>query len=203
MVSNEVRGSFHFLQQENIRLKEENETLRDELVQLRRILHSLGKLSQMAVTISPRTNIIKLLDEILAAALGSISAQDGSLLLVDEEKKELVFVSVHGRIREKLLRHRIPIGAGIAGWVAQYATPQIIANVYTDPRFSSSVDKIFEFKTRSMLCVPILRADRVMGVIQALNKSNRREFTQADLVLLGIVAQLAADALARAESVSD
>ena len=203
MVTNEVRGTFHFLQQENIRLKEENEMLREEVVHLRHIFRTLGTLSQTAVKISPRTNIMKLLDNILASALTSISAQDGSLLLVDEEKEELVFVAVHGRIREKLLHHRIPIGMGIAGWVAQYAQPQIIANVYTDPRFSGNVDKVFEFKTRSMLCVPILRDDRVMGVIQALNKSRHKEFDQTDLILLGIVAQLAANALVKAESVSD
>lgn len=203
MVTKEIRGTFHFLQQENIRLKQENDLLREEVIHLRLILRTLGKLSQTAVTISPRTNIMQLLNQILVSALTSIKAQDGSLLLVDEEKEELVFVAVHGRIRDKLLHHRIPIGMGIAGWVAQYAEPQIIGNVYTDPRFSGDVDKIFEFKTRSMICVPILRDERVMGVIQALNKRNRKEFSQTDLILLGIVAQLAANVLAKAESVSD
>lgn len=202
MATKEIRGTFHFLQQENIRLKQENDLLREEVIHLRLILRTLGKLSQTAVTISPRTNIMQLLNQILVSALTSIKAQDGSLLLVDEEKEELVFVAVHGRIRDKLLHHRIPIGMGIAGWVAQYAEPQIIGNVYTDPRFSGDVDKIFEFKTRSMICVPILRDERVMGVIQALNKRNRKEFSQTDLILLGIVAQLAANVLAKAESVS-
>jgi sigma-B regulation protein RsbU (phosphoserine phosphatase) len=92
---------------------------------------------------------------------------------------------------------------GIAGWVAQHAESVIVPNAQTDPRFSPGVDQAFQFKTRSMICVPIifLVTGRVLGVIQALNKANFKEFVQADLLMLNVVAQLAAAAIARAESV--
>ncbi|MCB8950239.1 MAG: GAF domain-containing protein [Ardenticatenaceae bacterium] len=200
-MSAEIRGTSHFLQQENIRLQKENERLQQEVVRLRLILRNLGNLNQMALSIHPETDIVMLLDQILQAALDSIQAEDGSLLLVDEETKELSFVVVHGSVRTKLVGHRIPLGVGIAGWVAQHAESVIVANVETDPRFSSRVDQAFHFKTRSLLCVPIVFSGRVLGVIQAINKANRKEFVNGDLLMLNVVAQLAAAAIARAESV--
>lgn len=200
-MSTEIRGTAHFIQQENIRLQKENERLQQEVVRLRLILRNLGNLNQMALAIHPDTDILGLLDQILQAALDSIQAEDGSLMLVDEETKELSFVVVHGAVRTQLVGHRIPLGIGIAGWVAQNAEAAIVANVQTDPRFSSGVDQAFHFKTRSLLCVPIIYTGRVLGVIQALNKSNRKEFVNADLLMLNMVAQLAAAAIARAERV--
>ncbi len=199
-MSTEIRGTAHFLQQENIRLQKENDQLQQEIVRLRLILRNLGNLNQLTLSMNPDTDILQLLDQILQAALSSIQAADGSLLLVDEETQELSFVVVHGAVRTKLVGHRIPLGVGIAGWVAQHAEPVIVPNVQTDPRFSASVDQAFHFKTRSLLCVPIVFMGRVLGVIQALNKSNYKEFINADLLLLNVVAQLAAAAIARAES---
>jgi hypothetical protein len=200
-MSTEIRGTAHFIQQENARLQKENERLQQEVVRMRLILRNLGNLNQMAMSIHPETDIVMLLDQILQASLTSIQAEDGSLLLVDEETKELSFVVVHGTVRTKLVGHRIPLGVGIAGWVAQHAESVIVANAETDPRFSPTIDQAFKFKTRSLLCVPIVFTGRVLGVIQALNKANYKEFSNADLLLLNVITQLAAAAIARAESV--
>lgn len=200
-MNTEIRGTAHFLQQENARLQKENERLQQEVVRLRLILRNLGNLNQMTLSIDANTDVLVLLDQILQAALDSIQAEDGSLLLVDEETKELSFVVVHGQVRSRLVGHRIPLGVGIAGWVAQHAESLIIGNAQNDPRFSPQIDQAYQFKTRSMICVPILFNKRVLGVIQALNKSNRKEFVSTDMVMLNVVAQLAAAAIARAESI--
>jgi signal transduction protein with GAF and PtsI domain len=201
IMNTEIRGTAHFLQQENVRLQKENERLQQEVVRLRLILRNLGNLNQMTLAINSNTDVLALLDQILQAALDSIQAEDGSLLLVDEETKELSFVVVHGQVRTKLVGHRIPLGEGIAGWVAKHGESLVIGNVQNDPRFSAQTDQAYQFKTRSMICVPILFNGRVLGVIQALNKSNRKEFVNGDLVMLNVVAQLAAGAIARAESI--
>ncbi|MCP4356942.1 MAG: GAF domain-containing protein [Chloroflexi bacterium] len=202
-VTNEVRGTFHFLQQENVRLTQENEHLKDEVVRLRLVLRNLGLLQDLAAHISPTTDVMQLLDRIMQAALDSIHADDGSLLLLDPETNELAFVVVHGSVRERLIGHRIPVGEGIVGWVAENRQPVIIANARLDKRFSPRIDKIFHFKTRSVLCVPIIHDNDVKGVIQVLNKSNRQEFNDADMMLLNIVAQLAGDAITNAELLMD
>lgn len=192
-------NSQRFVQQENKRLQQENNDLRQELEAVYGILDALGALQEVTTTIDARTNVLSLLDRILASALAVIGSGDGSLLLIDNEKSELVFVVVHGAVSDTLINHRIPLGQGIAGWVAKNGRSVIIPNVRSDPRFFAAVDKDFGFNTRSLLCVPINQINRTMGVIQAVNKIDGEEFTRADLNLLGVVAQLAATALSRAE----
>jgi GAF domain-containing protein len=200
---NEVRGTMHFLQQENSRLSEENEHLQSEVVRLRLILRNLGALQEITTHINARTDVMQLLDRILQAALESIGAEDGSLLLVDPETNELVFVVVRGAVRERLTGHRIPSGEGIAGYVAQSRLPLIIANAQLDQRFSPRIDLAFNFKTRSVLAAPIIHDADLKGVIQVLNKRNRQEFNDTDMMIMNLVAQLAGDAIARAELFSE
>jgi len=190
-----------FLQQENKRLLQENEALRQEVTMLHNVLDALRALQEVSSRIDAKTNVLSLLDRILASALTSIGSKDGSLMLIDNEKNELVFVVVHGVIRDTLINYRIPLGEGIGGWVAVNGRAVMIPNVRIDPRFSAAVDQTFNFKTRSLLCVPITFGNRVMGVIQAINKADGEEFNRADLALLGVVSQLAATAMSRAEEV--
>jgi GAF domain-containing protein len=197
----EVRGTMHFLREENSRLQQENEELRNELVRLRMVLRALRTLHEVTLNISPATDVVALLDRILKASLVSIGAMDGSLMLVDEEKNEMAFAVVHGSVRDTLRGYRIPLGTGIAGWVAKHGEPVMLSDARLDSRFSPQVDNVFHFHTRSLLCVPLQYNGRTQGVIQALNKSNGREFTQADLMLLGAVAQIASAAIHKAESV--
>ncbi len=196
----DLRDTLRFLQSENIRLKEENHDLREENTTLRQILDALRTLQDVSASVTTDTNALALLDRILESALTTISATAGSLMLIDDEIGELVFAVVHGAARESLTNYRLPLGTGIAGWVAQHVEPVIISNVRADPRFSPSVDEHFNFTTRSMLCVPIATSRRVMGVLSALNKADGKEFSPADLALLAVVAQLAATAMERAET---
>ncbi len=198
-MSNELRDTLRFLQQENVRLLKENNDLQREVVMLREAMDALRALHEISGSISADTDAMKLLDRILQSALVSISASDGSLLLVDNETQELVFVVVYGEVRDSLMGFRMPIGTGIAGWVAQNVEPVIIQDVRHDPRFSEQVDRNFQFQTQSMLCVPINSGPKVLGVIQALNKTSGKEFNRADLAILGVAAQLAFTAITKAE----
>lgn len=201
-MSIEIRETLRFLQQENVRLQKENQELHAEVVLLREIIDALRALQEITASIDVDTNVYQLLDRILQSALVSIGASDGSLLLVDDEANELAFVVVYGAVRESLKGYRMPIGTGIAGWVAEHGEATIIPNVRLDPRFSEQVDRSFQFNTRSLVCVPMITDSKVLGVIQALNKANGEEFSKTDLTLLGVVAQLAATAIAKAEAVA-
>ncbi len=108
-----------FLQNETKRLQQENHELRDEVLLLRGILNALRQLHEVSTIIDAETDILLLLDGILEVALNTLGAMDGSLMLVDEEAQELVFVVVHGAIRHSLVGHHIPIGTGIAAPVDQ------------------------------------------------------------------------------------
>jgi GAF domain-containing protein len=192
--------SIKFLQEEARRLADENRDLRVALSALQESVRALSELYLIAQEVNAETNVVRLLSGILDSALEVLKASAGSLLLVDEESGELVFTVVRGEKSEELVGYRLPQGQGIAGWVTENRQPQIVLDVRRDPRFFSSVDEAFDFRTRSMVCVPVyLDETRVMGVIEVLNKVSDREFTQDDLNLMLVVAQLAAVAIHRAE----
>jgi signal transduction protein with GAF and PtsI domain len=191
-----------FLQQENQRLLEENRLLLDEVMGLRDYLAGLRSLQRAAETISAEEDPLALLSKILYSALTVVDTEDGSILLLDEDTNELVFVVVHGKLGSTLPGHRIPADEGIAGWVATHKEPQIVNNVRTDQRFSSYVDETFQFETYSLLAVPMVAWGKVLGVIEVLNKFNKQDFNESDVDLLSMLAYVAAIAIERLEKVS-
>jgi len=196
--------SLKFLQEEAQRLTEENRRLRDELQALRKSVQALSELYAISQDITPDTDVLKLLGEILNASLTVLKASDGSLLLLDDQSGDLVFTVVRGVASGKLVGYHLPKGQGIAGWVVTNRQPQIVLDVRHDPRFFSKVDESLGFQTHSMVSVPVqLDNGRVLGVIEVLNKTSDHEFTQDDLELMLIVAQLAATAMRRAERAAE
>ena len=189
-----------FLQQENVRLKDENELLTDEIHSLRRYIRVLQRLQETVHRFTPEQDILTLLDETLACALALMDADDGSLLLIDEEADELVFVLVHGAVQETLPGYRFDRQQGIAGWVAEHVEPAIVNNVRSDARFLPELDERSGFVTRSLMAVPLAARGRVLGVIEVLNKRSGKNFTDDDASLLSILATLSASALDYAAS---
>ncbi|MFQ6100397.1 MAG: GAF domain-containing protein [Anaerolineae bacterium] len=190
-----------FLQQECSRLKDENQLLIDEIHALRRYIRALQELQETVQRFTPEQDILALLDETLYYALVLLDADDGSLLLIDEETDELVFVLVHGAVRETLPGIRFDRRQGIAGWVAEHLEPAIVGNVHTDSRFLPELDERFGFVTRSLVAVPLAARGRALGVIEVLNKRSGDDFTDDDASLLSILATIAASALDYAASV--
>ncbi len=176
------------LQQENAQLKEEVSRLRD-------YVGSLQALHRAADKLLSEKDLMSLLDKTLYYAMTVLDSADGALLLTDEEKDDLVFVLVQGQIREKLPGYRIARNEGIAGWVAEHREPVMVNNAHADPRFSARVDEAFQFQTNSLICVPLVAHDKVLGVVEVLNKSSGQPYTEADQDLLSILAMIAAIAL--------
>lgn len=190
-----------FLQRECSRLKDENQLLTDEVRALRRYLQALQSLQETIQHFTPEQDIMALLDDTLYCALELLNAADGSLLLIDEETDELVFVLVHGAVRETLPGIRFDRRQGIAGWVAENVKPVVVNNVLTDLRFLRDVDEHVGFETRALVAVPLAARGRALGVIEVLNKRSGENFTNEDAKLLSILATLSASALDYAASV--
>ncbi len=191
------------LQSEVNRLRDENRDLKDELEILRASLQSLVRLQTVIQNMRPDSDVVALLDDVLASALSAVGASAGSLLLVDPDKNELAFAVVHGQARDRLTGFRMPISEGIAGWVATHRQNAIVHDVQADPRFSPRVDLTFDFQTRSLACVPLLDGERVVGVIEAVNKTYDRDFSPVDADHMKVVAQLVTLAIQRAERLTE
>jgi GAF domain-containing protein len=201
MPSSEIQTIRH-LQQENLRLRSDNSYLRDYVDRLRNALTALVKLQQSIEMITPQTNVFQLIYDILNSSLDAVESENGSLLLLDEETRELVFVEVLGESREKLLNYRLPEGVGVAGWVVENKKPRLVENTSVDPAFSPVVDQYTGLRTTSLICIPLMEGDRRLGAIEAVNTRSGRPFTEADMEVMQLVGRLASAAIVEAERVS-
>lgn len=94
----------------------------------------------------------------------------GSLLLLDQQTDELVFMMTLEAGEEKLAGVRVPPGQGLVGEAIRTRQPVVVLDAQNDPRFYKKVSEDVGFVTRSVLCVPMLVKGREIGVIQLLNK---------------------------------
>lgn len=163
-------------------------------------LESLVEVSQM---INSTLNLKELLPLIMELTTKLTKAEAASLMLIDEEHKEFVFEVATGEKKEELKQIRLPLTEGIAGWVAKHKRPVSISDVQKDPRFSSKIDKEVKFESKSILCVPLLIKDRLIGVVEAVNKIGEEGFSQDDLELLQAMANQEAIAIENARLYED
>ena len=117
----------------------------------------------------------------MEAATRLMDAETGSLLLIDREKGELFFEVALGKKDRVVSEKRLKIGEGIVGWVAKTGRPVICNDVENDPRYLNMADERSGFRTRNMICTPVSIKDKVIGVLQAINKKKGGLFTKWDL----------------------
>jgi diguanylate cyclase (GGDEF)-like protein len=123
-----------------------------------------------------------------------------SLLMVDEQRSELYFAIAVGDAADSLKNVRLKVGEGIAGWVAQHGERLVVPDVSSDPRFTKRIDDMTEWKTQSIICVPLRSKHRVLGVIQLVNV-NLEGFKQDEVFFLQTLCDYAAIAIENARSV--
>ena len=191
--------AIQFLQQENTRLRQKLEELQEENNALESFIKGITALQQAALTIAGQDNLLRLLDEILYQALVVINTDHGSILLTDEEAEELVFVLVHGSLRDSLQGYRMPWHQGIAGSTVKSKQPAIVNHTRFDPRFSKEVDQAFGIKSDQLIAVPMLYGEKVVGVIELVNKTDGSPFSESDATLLSLLATFAALSLTQLE----
>ncbi len=136
-----------------------------------------------------------LIDEIMSITERSLQASASSLLVLDDEKKELRFLFVNGPVSGILRGATVGTETGIVGWVARNGEPVIVNDVQRDQRFCRDVDEITTFATESILCVPLMLKGKVIGVIEVLNKRDGNGFDERDLETLQEVAKTSAKAI--------
>jgi diguanylate cyclase (GGDEF)-like protein len=127
-----------------------------------------------------------------------IPSEAWSILLVDEESGELAFEMALGEKSSDLNDTRIKLGEGVAGWVAQTGEPAIVNDVRRDHRFQAKFDELTRFRTRSILCAPLISRGRTLGVVEIMNRAAGTRFTKRDMNLLLTLVEPAAIALENA-----
>lgn len=145
------------------------------------------------------------LEEILGAIMDKMAQFFGperwSLLMVDNVSGELYYAIAVGENAESLKGLRVPLGEGVAGWVAATGNPLIVPDVALDPHWSAFATKHPDLKIQSIACVPVRAGNKTLGVIQLLN-SKLDLLSEYSISFLRILCDYAAIAIQNARSMT-
>lgn len=158
----------------------------------------IHRISQKIAEKKPLPN---LLNEIMESSKLLMRAEASSLLLYEPENKVLSFFVATGDKSRMIKKFSVELGVGIAGWVAKHKQPLLVKDCYADPRFDCAYDKKTKFHTKSMICVPLIRKKKLIGVIQVINKLDGGEFGEEDLEIFETLAAYCAIAIENARLV--
>ena len=178
----------------------ENRTLAEKLKERVKKLEFFKMVSK---ELSSTLDLSTLLEKIMQTTKSVMGAEACSILLRDERTGELTFTVALGEKSEEIKDFKIRRGQGIAGWVFEHKEPLLVADVRRDGRFSREVDRKTGFETRSMIAVPLLVKDSILGVIQVINKVDAGYFDDGDLDLLLTISGPIAVAINNAETAED
>ena len=152
-------------------------------------LVKLRSLLEIARALTAEKDLDRLLSLILQEVTRVTEADRSSVFLVDRERRQLWSRIAQGLEIKEI---RIPLASGIAGHVAITRKILNIPDAYQDPRFNSEVDKQTGYKTKTILCVPMMnREEEVIGVIEVLNKRDGEFLPEDEELLLAFAGQAA------------
>jgi HD-GYP domain-containing protein (c-di-GMP phosphodiesterase class II) len=135
-------------------------------------LEQLNTLTELSALINSTLDTGEIRERAIVAAIRLLDAEAGSLILIDQDSGDMFFEVAIGDKGDKVKEVRLKKGEGIAGWVAEKGEAIIIHDVQSDQRFFKTADKRSTFITRDMVCVPVKTKDKVIGVLEAINRKN-------------------------------
>ncbi len=173
--------------------------LANKAINLEERVKELNILQEIGIQINSTLRLKDLLNLIMALSKETLKAEASSLMLLDEKNNELTFEVALGEKGDIIKKFKIPLGEGIAGWVAMTGDSLIVNDVEKDFRFAKKYDSATSFKTKSILCVPLKTKEKIIGVIEVINKTEDDYFDENDLNLLQAIANEAAIAIENAQ----
>jgi signal transduction histidine kinase len=160
--------------------------------------HQLSTLNEVTRQLTSTLELDPLLQNILENAVGILNCEAGSLFLIDEQTDELVFKVTAGPVAKDLLGQRLPPGSGIVGRAVTKRGPVIENNAQGSIGRFSGTDRQTGFVTRALMAMPLEAKDRVIGVIEVINRRDGLPFVEDDQNLLSAFAGQAAVAIENA-----
>ncbi len=171
--------------------------------EMRRIVDALYRVHHL---ISDITDLDTLLERIMDESKQLAHAEACSLMLYDPASDELFFQVALGESgdQQALKREiRLKLSQGIAGAAAASRQSINVHDTQSDERWDRSADQASHFKTRSLLAVPLLDKETLVGILEVVNKVGGGHFSTTDLHVMEIFASLAATAIANARLIEE
>jgi signal transduction histidine kinase len=165
--------------------------------ELRTQLRKLIRLVEISLRLNSTMDPEQLLQSIIESATDLLECEATSILLYDETTQKLHFAASTGTDPKKLAEIPVPKDHSIAGVVFRENRQVLVTDVHDDPRHYDVVSEQVHFQTRSLIGVPMRIRDKVIGVLEALNKKEGF-FDKDDADILSIIANQAAVAIQNA-----
>lgn len=160
-------------------------------------LDGYRRLIEISRDLASTLDLDVLLERIVGAAAEVTGSEAASILLYDNLTRQLYF-QVATDLDEPTLRGKVlPLDGSFAGWIVLNRKSVRIADVHDDPRFFDNVDRVTGRATRSLLGVPLITKNKVVGVLESLNKQ-KGKFTEGDESVLSVLGAQAAVAIENA-----
>src|SRR5713101_4006757 len=177
-------------------IEESPETLRQ---QLQRRERELAAIRRITTALHARMKPDELVRQTLDAAVATVDADAGSLLLHEPKSDKLVFKYAIGEASKRLTGVEMDAGTGIVGRAFAAGVGEISKDTSTDPSFYRGIDEQTRYQTRNMVTVPLMTTEgRAIGAMQVLNK-REGAFDEQDLHVLEVLSAQAASAIETAQ----
>lgn len=168
------------------------------LQETQRRAHQLSTLNEITRQLTSTLEQEPLLRNILENAVNILNCEAGTLFMMDEQTGDLIFRVTVGPVAGNLLGQRLPAGTGIVGKAVQLRAPVIENDGQRSVARYEAADKQTGFVSRSLLAVPMQIKDRILGVIEVINRRDGLPFVEDDQNLLTAFAGQAAVAIENA-----
>ncbi|HET9588801.1 MAG TPA: ATP-binding protein [Anaerolineales bacterium] len=160
-------------------------------------LDSYLRLIEISRDLASTLDLDMLLDDIVRAAADITQAEAASIMLYDDTARQLYF-QVATNIDEPTMRGLIvPLDKSFAGWIVTNRKSLRIDDAHQDERYFSDVEQTIGYATKSLLGIPLITKNKVVGVLEVVNKKRGR-FTDPDESMLTVLGAQAAVAIENA-----
>lgn len=164
----------------------------------RRLMARYERLMEISRQLNSTLDLGALLGHIVRAATELTGTEEASILLIDPATGELRFEAASNLTRAEMEAIPVPLEGSLGGWVATHGEPLLVADARSDSRWFRDVDKTIQFKTRNLLAVPMQIHNKIIGVLEAINKKDDQPWTNDDVNTLTALSSQAAIAVQNA-----
>ena len=136
----------------------------------------------------------------LSLALEAVPAESGAVFIADMDRNELWFGAAAGPKASEVMKYRIRIGQGLAGFSVAAAVTLCVSDVHKDPRFCAEISQKAGYETHSLLCAPCEREGRVFAAIELINRRRGTTFSDDEVNVVNYLAYELATFFSEAEA---
>jgi signal transduction histidine kinase len=172
--------------------------LKQKIVGLEHRISYLERIVKVSQMLNSTLSLEPLLQIMVQAATELTNTEACSIMLIDRNTGELRFAEASGGGSDALKKMSVPLDSSVGGHIVRQNRPILIRDAQSDPRWHGKVDETVDFTTRTILGVPLRVRDKVIGVLEVINKNTSEGFNEDDIQIASTLASHASIAIENA-----